>query len=73
LRGRGEVEKNNFIAFPGKGGHSRLIPSKLCPHLEGVVRSFIVMVQRVQDRPMNVLLIDLWGGKWESPSSVFWF
>ena len=26
----GEVEKNSFIALPGKGGHSRLMPSKLC-------------------------------------------
>ena len=22
----GEVEKNSFIALPGKGGHSRLLP-----------------------------------------------
>ena len=30
----GEVEKNNFIALPGKGGHSKLLSSKpLCPHL----------------------------------------
>ena len=29
----GEVEKNSFIAFPGKGGHSGLTPSKLCPNL----------------------------------------
>ncbi|MES8734619.1 hypothetical protein U6U86_12335, partial [Cutibacterium acnes] len=25
-----KIEKNNFIALPGKGGHSRLMPSKLC-------------------------------------------
>ena len=25
----GEVEKNSFIALPGKGGHNRLMPSKL--------------------------------------------
>jgi len=24
----GEVEKNNFIALPGKGGHSRLLTQK---------------------------------------------
>ena len=24
----GEVEKDRFIAFPGKGGHSRLMPSE---------------------------------------------
>ena len=26
----GEVEKNSFIALPGEGGHSGLMPSKLC-------------------------------------------
>ena len=26
----GEVEKNSFIVLPGKGDHSRLMPSKLC-------------------------------------------
>ena len=26
----GEVEKNNFIALPGKGDHSGLMPSELC-------------------------------------------
>ena len=30
----GEVEKNSFIALPGKGGHSRLVPLKImCPNL----------------------------------------
>ena len=24
----GEVEKDSFIALPGKGGHSRLLPQK---------------------------------------------
>ena len=29
----GEVEKNSFIALPGKGGHSGLMPSKtVCPN-----------------------------------------
>ena len=28
----GKVEKNSFIALPGKGGHSRLMPQKLCPN-----------------------------------------
>ena len=32
-RALGEVEKNSFIALPGKGGHSRLLPSKtMCPN-----------------------------------------
>ena len=34
----GEVEKNSFIALPGKGGHSRLMPSKLCVPTQGVGR-----------------------------------
>ena len=42
----GEVEKNRFIALPGKGDHGGLIPVRLFPALEGVVRSLIVMVQR---------------------------
>ena len=42
----GEVEKNSFTVLPGKGGHSRLMPSKLCvPTWEGLVRSFIAVVQ----------------------------
>ena len=32
----GEVEKNNFIALPGKEGHSGLVPLKIvCPNLGG--------------------------------------
>ena len=27
----GEEEKSSFIALPGKGGHNRLMPSRLCP------------------------------------------
>ena len=42
----GEVEKNSFIALPGKGGHSGVMPSKLCvPTGEDLVRSFIAIVQ----------------------------
>ena len=44
----GEVEKNSFVALPGKGEHSGLLPSKLCPYLGwDSVRSFIAMVQGV--------------------------
>ena len=33
----GEVEKNSFIALPGKGGHSGLMPSKtVCPNPGGI-------------------------------------
>ena len=36
-----EVEKNSFIALPGKGGHSGLVPSKIvCPNLEGFGKEF---------------------------------
>ena len=40
----GEVEKNSFIALPGGTGLSAL--KTICPDLEGIVRRFIVMVQR---------------------------
>ena len=43
----GVIEKDNFVSLLGKGGHSGLMPSKLCvPDLEEGVRCFIVMVQR---------------------------
>ena len=56
IRVLGEVEKINFIALPVTGGHSRLLPSKLCPNLEGLV-SFIEMVQRGCDQLEDILLI----------------
>ena len=28
----GELERNGSIALPGKGGHCRLMPSRLCVH-----------------------------------------
>ena len=31
----GEVGKDSFIALPGKGGHSGLLPRKLCPNAGG--------------------------------------
>ena len=38
----GEVEKNSFIALPGKGGHSRLLPQNLCvfPSVGGLGEAF---------------------------------
>ena len=42
----GEVEKNSFIALSGKGGPSKLTPSKLCVWPGGGVGSLIVMVQK---------------------------
>ena len=42
----GEVEKNSFIVLPGKGGHSGLMPSKLCVPTQGsLARSFMAKVQ----------------------------
>ena len=58
----GEIEKDSFITLPGKGGHSGLLPQKktLCPHLETIVRSFIVMVQRGCGQLVDFLLISWW-------------
>ena len=51
---------NSFIALPGKGGHSRLMLSKLNPNLEGLVRSSIVKVQKGGGQPMDIFLIGWW-------------
>ena len=42
----GEVEKSSFIALPGKGGHSKLVPRKpVCvPTWEDLVRRFCLFV-----------------------------
>ena len=40
----GEIEKNSFIALPGKGGHSGLMPLKTV-YPNCLVRSFIAIVQ----------------------------
>ena len=40
----GKVEKDSFITLPGNGGHSGLLPQKLCPSLERIVRSFVVII-----------------------------
>ena len=57
----GEAEKDSFITLPGKGGHSSLLPGKtMCPNLEKIVRSFIVIVQRGRDQLMDILLMSWW-------------
>ena len=54
------VEKNSACVLAGKGGHSRLM-LRLCPDQEGVVRSFMVMVQRGgSDQLVDILLIGWW-------------
>ena len=60
---------SSFIALPGIGGHSRLMPSKL----ERVVRSSIEMVQKGHGQPMDIFLIGWRWSKWESPLSTFCF
>ena len=45
----GEVEKDSIIALPGKGGLSRLRPSKAYVPTWERLRSFIVIVQRGSD------------------------
>ena len=47
----GELENNSFIALPGKGGHSGLLPLKTAlPTREDLVRSFYVWFKgRVAD------------------------
>ena len=44
----GEVEKNSFIALPGKGGHSGLVPQKLCPNPGGFGEEFYSNGSRVK-------------------------
>ena len=41
----GEVEKNSFVALPGRGGYSRFLPLKLCVPTQDSLVSFIAMVQ----------------------------
>ena len=44
----GEVEKNSFIALPGEGGHSGLLPSKtVCPDSGGFDEEFYSNCSRV--------------------------
>ena len=44
----GEVEKNSFIALPGKGGHSGLVPSKtVCLNPRGFGEEFYSSGSRV--------------------------
>lgn len=70
----GKVEKKSLIALLDTGGHSRLVPSQLCPTLEGLVRSFLAMVQGAGGGQLvDVLLTGWWRGNGESASSTFWF
>lgn len=59
----GEVEKESFLALPGKGGHSELSPQTKCPNLGKIVTSFIVMFQRSHDQLVDILLMGWWQDK----------
>ena len=56
----GEVEKESFLALPGKGGHSELSPQTKCPNLGKIVTRFIVTVQRSHDQLVDILLMGWW-------------
>jgi len=52
-----EIEKKQPYCFARQRGPQQVDALKtVCPHLEGVVRSFIVMVQRGHDQLLDILL-----------------
>lgn len=63
----GAVEKNRACALSGKGGTSRLIPSKL-EQWWRVLRS-----KSRHGQLIDILLTGWWWGQWESVSSTFFF
>ena len=68
-----EVERNSFIALPGKGGHSRLMPFRLCARPgEGNEKCYTVQGAG-RDQLVDILLIGWWWGNRESAPSTFWF
>ena len=69
----GWSRKKNCFALQGKGGSQWANVSKLCVPTWGVVRSFIVMVQRRCNQHVDILLIGWWWGKRGSTSSTSWF
>ena len=53
----GEAEKSSFISLSGKGHPTAANALKtVCPDLEGIMRSFMVMIQRGL---MEILLVGL--------------
>ena len=69
----GEVERNSFIALPGKVGHIGLMPSRLCARPGGGSEESYSVQRAGRDRLVDVLLIGRWGGNGESASTIFWF
>ena len=54
----GEVEKNCFARQREPQWANAL--KTVCPHLDGIMRSFIVMVQRKREQFLDILLIGWW-------------
>ena len=55
---------DSFITWSGKGGHSKLMPSRTkCPNLGKIVTSFIIIAQRGRDQLVDFLLMGCWWGK----------
>ena len=46
----GEVGKNSFVALPDKGPQQAEVRKTVCPALEQVVRSVVILVQRGRDQ-----------------------
>ena len=68
----GEVEKKCFTALPGKGGHSGLVPSKLCvPAWRGSEEFYSNGSERACSARGHAP--DWLVGRQESASSTFWF
>ena len=64
-----EVEKNSFIALPGRGGHGSFMPSKLCLYSQWAVRSFTEKrISSGHKHSSDWLVVD-----WESASSTICF
>ena len=73
----GEVEKQSFIALPGKGGHTGFVPSQVVyPSLGGVGEEFysdgsrvgLLIRIRVCEGPALLKSSLLW-----SPDKLLWF
>ena len=53
----GEVEKDSFIALPGKRGHTGLLPRKtMCPNTRGFDDGFITVVQGMVSDKIRVFV-----------------
>ena len=57
----GEVERNSFLALPGKGGHVELMPSRLCvSHPGASSEEFYSARGAGRDKLVDALLIGWW-------------